>query len=63
MGTPNSISKLVVKLSRNQQIDFNLIAKKGIGKMHSKWSPVATCIMRKIPTVKLDNDKIQRTFS
>lgn len=54
---------LVVKLSRNQQVDFNLIAKKGMGKMHSKWSPVATCIMRKIPSIKLDHDKIQQTFS
>jgi len=28
-----------------------MIAKKGIGKIHAKWSPVATCIMRKEPIV------------
>jgi hypothetical protein len=27
-------------------LDFRLIAKKGIGRVHAKWSPVATCIMR-----------------
>ena len=44
----------LVKLAKNQIIDFEMIAKKGIGKVHAKWSPVATCIMRKEPVVKID---------
>lgn len=39
---------------------MNLIAKKGIGKIHAKWSPVATCQMFKQPTVEIDQDKINR---
>lgn len=49
---------VIMKLSRNQRLDMTLIAKKGTGKLHAKWSPVATCIMRKEPIVKLDFDKI-----
>lgn len=37
----------LVKLAKNQMLDFELVAKKGIGKTHAKWSPVSTCIMRK----------------
>lgn len=37
----------IVKLAKNQVLDFDLVAKKGTGKVHAKWSPVATCIMRK----------------
>ena len=44
----------LVKLAKNQHVDFDLIAKKGIGKIHAKWSPVSTCIMRKQPLVDLD---------
>jgi hypothetical protein len=35
-----------------------MIAKKGIGKIHAKWSPVATCIMRKEPLVWIDKSKL-----
>lgn len=45
---------LIMKLSKNQIIDFTLIAKKGNAKTHAKWSPVATCIMRAEPIVELD---------
>lgn len=33
-----------------------MIACKGIGKQHAKWSPVATCIMHKQPLVELGKD-------
>ena len=45
----------IMKLARNQQLDFELVAKKNIGKLHAKWSPVSTCTMRKVPIVKLKN--------
>lgn len=37
----------LVKLAKNQLLDFELVAKKGIGKIHAKWSPVSTVVMRK----------------
>eukprot|EP00347_Sterkiella_histriomuscorum_P020322 403338254 len=51
---------LIMKLSKNQQLDMNLIARKGTGKLHAKWSSVATCQMRKEPIVEIDQDKINR---
>lgn len=49
----------LVKLAKNQVLDFELVAKKGIGKIHAKWSPVSTCIMRKQPIVELDQEKMK----
>ena len=46
----------IMKLGKNQQLKFKMIACKGIGKQHAKWSPVATCIMHKQPLVKIDED-------
>lgn len=51
---------LLMKLSKNQMIDFRLIAKKDNAKTHAKWSPVATCIMRAEPIVELNEDKISQ---
>ena len=51
---------LIMKLGKNQQLDMKLVARKGTGKIHAKWSPVATCQMRKEPIVDLDQDKINR---
>lgn len=48
----------IMKLGKNQQLNFKMIARKGIGRMHAKWSPVATCIMYREPIVKLDNELI-----
>jgi DNA-directed RNA polymerase II subunit RPB3 len=50
----------VMLLSKNQQLDINMVAKKGIGKTHAKWSPVSTCTMRKQPTVTIDYDVVNR---
>ena len=54
---------LIMKLSKNQQLDMNLVAKRGIGKTHAKWQPVATCSMRKQPIVEIDQDKINRDLT
>ena len=53
----------LVKLAKNQQLDFELIAKKGIGKIHAKWSPVSACIMLKQPIVELDQEKMQKEMT
>ena len=45
---------LIMKLSKNQMLDFKCIAKKDTGKSHAKWSPVATCQMRMEPIIRLD---------
>ena len=37
-----------------------MVAKKGIGKIHAKWSPVSTCAMRKQPVVRIDEEVINR---
>ena len=53
----------IIKLGKNQEIDFTLYARKGIGKQHAKWSPVATCIMHKEPYVKINEDKVNREMT
>lgn len=53
----------IMLLSRNQQLDISMVAKKGIGKTHAKWSPVSTCIMRKQPLVEIDHDSINRRLT
>ena len=40
-----------------------MMAKKGIGKTHAKWSPVSTCTMRKYPIVKADLESINKALS
>ena len=46
----------IMKIGKNQELNFKLLARKGIGKMHAKWSPVATCIMHKQPIVNIDSE-------
>ena len=53
----------LVKLAKNQILEFDLVAKKGIGKIHAKWSPVSTCIMRKEPLVELNQEKINKELT
>ena len=40
-----------------------MVAKKGIGKIHAKWSPVSTCAMRKQPKVHIDDEVINRALT
>ena len=34
-----------------------MIAKKGLGKEHSKWSPVSTCVMQYVPEIEFLQDR------
>lgn len=43
---------IIAKLKRNQELDITMIAKKGIGKEHSKWSPVSCVAMQHEPEIE-----------
>ena len=49
---------MIMRLSKNQMVDFKCIAKKDTAKAHAKWSPVATCLMRMEPIVEINQDKM-----
>ena len=44
----------IVRLAKNQSIKIKFEVQKGIGKMHSKWSPVSLATFMPDPEVKLD---------
>ena len=44
---------LVAKLRPGQSISLEAFAHKGIGKIHAKWSPVATASYRLLPDIVL----------
>lgn len=48
---------LIAKLKKNQVIDMHMIAKKGIGKEHAKWSPVCCVVMQPEPEIEFLNNK------
>eukprot|EP01064_Diplonema_japonicum_P033416 TRINITY_DN6573_c4_g1_i1.p1 TRINITY_DN6573_c4_g1~~TRINITY_DN6573_c4_g1_i1.p1 ORF type:complete len:441 (+),score=75.09 TRINITY_DN6573_c4_g1_i1:36-1325(+) len=45
---------VLVELARGQEIHVKCVARKGIGKEHSKWSPAATVAMQYIPEINLN---------
>lgn len=48
---------VIAKLKKNQELDLHMIAKKGIGKEHAKWSPVSTCVMQHVPEIEFPQGK------
>lgn len=48
---------LLTKLAPGQSLDLFMIAHKGIGKDHAKFSPVCTASYRMLPSIKLSDDK------
>ena len=47
---------VILQLGPGQRIKLQAIAKKGIGKEHAKWSPVATVALKHDPVVRLNED-------
>ena len=45
---------LVVKMRPGQEVEMEMIATKGIGKTHAKWSPVSTAWYKMVPDIRLN---------
>lgn len=48
----------IVKLSKNQEIKLTCEARKGIGKYHTKWSPVCVANFQHEPVIKLRDESL-----
>ncbi|KAL9649932.1 hypothetical protein ABK040_008667 [Willaertia magna] len=46
---------IIVKLKKGQELKLKAIAKKGVGKEHAKWSPVAVATYYIVPDIKIKN--------
>nr|WCZ58591.1 DNA-directed RNA polymerases I and III subunit RPAc1 [Andalucia godoyi] len=51
---------LIAKLRPGQSIEFTCIAKKGMGSVHAKWSPVATATYRMLPAITIVDEEFFR---
>jgi DNA-directed RNA polymerase II subunit RPB3 len=46
---------LLVKMRRGQELKLRCIARKGIGKDHAKWQPVATAAFQYVPEITINH--------
>lgn len=51
---------VIAKLRKNQSLKFTAIAKKGLGKMHAKWSPASGIVFTYEPVIKLNFEKLEQ---
>lgn len=55
---------IIAKLARGQRIHMQMLARKGVGKDHAKWSPMCTVSYRIVPpAVELVLDRMNELFS
>lgn len=45
---------MIAKLRPGHELDIRMVAIKGVGKDHAKFSPVATAYYRLLPEIKLN---------
>ena len=49
---------LIVKMRKGQELKVECIARKGIGKDHAKWQPVATAAFQYVPEITINHDLV-----
>jgi DNA-directed RNA polymerase II subunit RPB3 len=50
---------LLAKLRPGQRIKLTAVAKRGIGREHAKWTPVATAVYSNKPAISLSTDEVR----
>jgi len=50
---------LIAKLRKGQEIRLKAIAKKGVGKEHSKWSPASCAVYQIEPDIRINHDRME----
>ena len=51
---------LICKIGPGQRLKLRCVAKKGIGKVHAKWQPVATAVFQHEPSVELNRVRLSQ---
>ena len=47
-------------MRKNQELRLRAIARKGIGKDHAKWMPVATCSFQYMPDIRINHAEMDK---